>query len=195
MSCLKKDHALPKNFLAIFERDLAEKIMKELRLEYKDTRCAVKHISRRTGISPNTIKRWYNGHNLPVSRHLLILTRHYNCALRAFLETSGNGYLVAYIEDENSVPKNPETGRDFDQNVPINVPINRESDRMKQYQQWFLEAISRNMRPTTALLAKQWGISPRIAKGVITTLKQRKLIAFIGARKNGRYILLDQQPY
>lgn len=195
MSCLKEDHALPKNFLAIFERDLAEKIMKELRLEYKDTRCAVKHISRRTGISPNTIKRWYNGHNLPVSQHLLTLTRHYNCALRAFLETSGNGYLIAHIKDNNSSFKNPETGRSFDQNVPINVPINRESARMEQYRRWFLEAIFHNMRPTSASLAKQWGISPRIAKSVITMLKQRKLIAFVGARKNGRYILLDQQPY
>lgn len=190
MSCLKEDHALPKNFLAIFERDMAEKIMKELRLQYKDTRCAVKHISRRTGISPNTIKRWYNGHNLPVSKHLLILTRHYNCALRAFLETSGNGYLIAYIRDENSSFKNPETGQYFDQNVPINVPVNRESTDMKRYQQWFLEAVSCNLHPTAASLAKRWGISPRIAKNVIKELKKRKRIAFVGARKNGRYVLL-----
>jgi transcriptional regulator with XRE-family HTH domain len=190
MSCLKEDHALPKKSIALFERILAEKIMRELRLEYKDTRCAVKHISRRTGISFNTIKRWYNGHNLPVSQHLLVLTRHYNCALRAFLEASGNGYLIAYIRDENSSPKNPEIAQDFAQNVPINVPINPESARMERYQRWFLEAISHNMRPTAASLEKQWGISPRIAKSVINKLKLRKLIAFVGAKKNGRYVVL-----
>ena len=151
---------------------------------------AVKLISRRTGISFNTIKRWYNGHNLPVSQHLLVLTRHYNCALRAFLEASGNGYLIAYIKDENSFPKNPKIVRDFVQNVPINVPINHESARMERYQQWFLEAISHNMLPTAASLEEQWGISPRIAKGIINKHKQRKLIAFVGAKKNGRYELL-----
>ena len=190
MSCFKEDHSLPKISVTDFERDLAQKIMRELRLEYKDTRGAVKHISRRTGISFNTIKRWYNGYNLPVSQHLLILTSHYNCALRAFLETSGNGYLIAYIKDENSSLKNTETGQDFAQSVPINVPINHESARMERYQQWFLEAISHNMLPTAASLEEQWGISPRIAKGIINTLKHRKLIAFVGAKKNGRYVLL-----
>ena len=164
--------------------------MRELWREYKDTRCAVKYISKRTGISFNTIKRWYSGHNLPVSRHLLTLTRHYNCALRAFLETSGNGYLIAHIRDENSPSLDQETGQDFAPNVPINVPVNHESAHMERYQQWFLEAVSCNLRPTAASLAKQWGVSPRIAKNVIKELKRRKLIAFVGARKNGRYVLL-----
>jgi predicted HTH transcriptional regulator len=53
-----------------------------------------------------------------------------------------------------------------------------------------LEAIAHNMRPTAASLEEQWGISPRIAKSVINKLKQRKLIAFVGAKKNGRYVLL-----
>jgi predicted HTH transcriptional regulator len=67
-------------------------------------------------------------------------------------------------------------------NVPVNVPVN---DRQK----WFLNQTGKGIRVSSADLAAQWNISPKTAKRDIADLKQKGLVEFSGAPKNGYYRL------
>jgi len=67
-------------------------------------------------------------------------------------------------------------------NVPANVPVN---DRQK----WFLKQTGKGIRISGSDLAKYWNISKKTAKRDIADLKQKGLIEFLGAPKNGYYRL------
>ena len=67
-------------------------------------------------------------------------------------------------------------------NVPANVPVN---DRQK----WFLKQTGKGIRISGSDLAKHWNISKKTAKRDIADLKQKGLIEFLGAPKNGYYRL------
>ncbi|MDA3790224.1 MAG: DeoR family transcriptional regulator [Desulfobacula sp.] len=67
--------------------------------------------------------------------------------------------------------------------VPVNVPVN-------QRQQWFINQIQRNVMVSAKDIAEHWKVSEKTVKRDITDLKQKKVIAFSGAAKNGSYYLL-----
>jgi DeoR/GlpR family transcriptional regulator of sugar metabolism len=66
--------------------------------------------------------------------------------------------------------------------VPLNVPVN---DRQK----WFLQQIGKNIRVSSSDIATHWDVSQKTAKRDIADLKQKKLLEFLGAPKNGYYRL------
>ena len=80
----------------------------------------------------------------------------------------------------------PEVGEmeklDVPLNVPINVPVN---DRQK----WFLQQIGKNIRVSSSDIAIHWDVSQKTAKRDIADLKQKELLEFLGAPKNGYYRL------
>ncbi|MBT3177887.1 MAG: HTH domain-containing protein [Desulfobacula sp.] len=55
---------------------------------------------------------------------------------------------------------------------------------------WFIHQIQRNAIVSAKDIAGHWKVSERTAKRDITDLKQKKVIAFSGAAKNGSYHLL-----
>ena len=67
-------------------------------------------------------------------------------------------------------------------NVPANVPVN---DRQK----WFLKQTGKGIRISGSDLAAHWNVSQKTAKRDIADLKQKGLIEFLGAPKNGYYRL------
>ena len=67
-----------------------------------------------------------------------------------------------------------------------NVPVN-------QRQQWFINRIQRNVMVSARDIASHWKVSEKTAKRDITDLKQKKVIAFSGAAKNGSYYLLSAE--
>ena len=64
--------------------------------------------------------------------------------------------------------------------VPVNVPVNNR-------QKWFIDQIGKGVRISSSELAAQWNISQKTAKRDIVDLKQKGLIEFLGAPKNGYY--------
>ena len=66
--------------------------------------------------------------------------------------------------------------------VPVNVPVN---DRQK----WFLNQTGKGIRISGSDLAIHWYVSQKTAKRDIADLKQKGLIEFFGAPKNGYYRL------
>ena len=66
--------------------------------------------------------------------------------------------------------------------VPVNVPVNNR-------QKWFLNQTSKGLRISSSDLAAKWTVSQKTAKRDIADLKQKGLIEFFGAPKNGNYRL------
>ena len=65
---------------------------------------------------------------------------------------------------------------------PVNVSVN---DRQK----WFLKQIGKNIKVSSSHIAAHWHVSQKTAKRDIADLKQKGLIEFSGAPKNGNYRL------
>ena len=76
----------------------------------------------------------------------------------------------------------PEAVESETADVPVNVPVNNR-------QKWFLNQTSKGSRVSSSELAAQWNISQKTAKRDIADLKQKGLIEFFGAPKNGYYRL------
>ena len=76
----------------------------------------------------------------------------------------------------------PETVESEPTDVPVNVPVNNR-------QKWFLNQIGKGVQVSSSELSAQWDISQKTAKRDIADLKQKGLIEFSGASKNGYYRL------
>jgi predicted HTH transcriptional regulator len=66
--------------------------------------------------------------------------------------------------------------------VPVSVPVN---DRQK----WFLKQTGKGIRISSSDLAAKWNVSQKTAKRDIADLKQKGLVEFLGAPRNGHYRL------
>jgi len=138
MSFRKKNHILSREEVLFLEREITAKISDVLRLKFKGNPTAVKNIANETGIALATVKKWYEGQNPPSLGHFLILCRHYDEILKAFLSLSGTGYSTALIHsngETKQITQNHEQGvilgKDDPKNVTINVTIKSLSERQR----------------------------------------------------------------
>ena len=68
----KEGKVLPKIFLDEFERDIATGIARALRSDFPNLKIAAAYFAE---ISMETLKKWYNGYNIPSVANLIILAR------------------------------------------------------------------------------------------------------------------------
>ena len=74
--------------------------------------------------------------------------------------------------------------------VPVNVPVNvLVNDRQK----WLLKQFGTNIGVSSSDIATHWVVSQKTAKRDISDLKQKELIEFSGASKNGYYRLRSRR--
>jgi len=66
---------LPKFFLAKLEESIAAEIAKSLRQDFPTVKIAATAIAKQVETNMETIKKWYNGSNMPSAANLIILAR------------------------------------------------------------------------------------------------------------------------
>ncbi len=198
MSQKNRDHIWSSFNEELLEQKMGELVSRALRIAHEGEASPVKKISQRTGIAPTTIKKWYTGKKPPTTGHFMILVQKYPEALKAFLEASGHGYLIAYIrpltEDsaENSVSSS--TAEEDIGDVPINiidVPINFLNER----QDWFLILLQDTNDGRAEHIAAEFGVSLKTARRDIEKLKEVGKIRFVGAKKTGRYKIIGEDDH
>jgi hypothetical protein len=69
-----------------------------LRAELGDSHQAVKKLVRWTGANERTVKNWLSGRAGPNGRHLVLLVRHSDAALLAFLQLAQRRSVVGAIK-------------------------------------------------------------------------------------------------
>jgi hypothetical protein len=103
MSFTKKDRKIRSTFGKTFPngpdeatggRRFADVIAGALHREFEGAHAAVKTISRLTGANERAVKNWFDGKNGPSGEHLVILARHCDHVLEAFLVMAARSELV-----------------------------------------------------------------------------------------------------
>lgn len=187
MSQQKHDHVWSSFQEAILEEKMGELVSGILRHEHGREPSPVKKISRRTGIAPTTIRKWYTSKKPPSLGHFLMLVQRYPEVLKAFLEASGHGYLTAHIrsiveENEDGMTASSAPAEAV-QDVPINVPKRLLSER----QAWFLILLGGMDGARAEDIAAQFRVSLKTAKRDIEGLKAAGKIRFVGSKRTGHY--------
>ena len=83
----------------------------------------------------------------------------------------GAGVRVVFYPDRETI-----------ENGTLDAPANKR-------QKWFLKQIGKNIRVSSSDIAAHWGVLQKTAKRDIADLKQKGLVEFLGAPKNGYYRL------
>jgi hypothetical protein len=179
------------------KQTVAQMVSNKLRLAHQKDGSSIKKIGKITGIDAFTISNWYQAENTPNSVHLLMLMTFYPGLLRNILET------IATARQQLSLPPNlaglslyndPCTceGKFYcrDKNVLGNIPAHVKTEfPLSQRQLWFLVKLQYEEKPNAGTISHYWQVSQRTAKRDIAHLSKNKIIRFIGACKNGYYVL------
>ena len=180
MTKAKIDHKWSKKYL---DEAICRGVAEGLRMTYKETSAALKHIARITQISEATARKWYQGANPPDAAHLLMLMAHYPAILRKILEIIERTDLWE-LAVKNKIPQRmkmelTELNEYYkiwgDKNVtaPANK-IAQNSIRLNDRQLWFVDELQWRRRMQNKDIAAFWDVAERTAK--------RDTKALIGAR-------------
>lgn len=191
MSHSKKDRLFPIKPQAVSDDELAKIVASALRYDFGDSASAVKRIGQLTNANLRAIKNWYEARNTPSSGHLLLLARSSPSILKFILEQIGgedlwDAFRLISHYDQTLVAEPKEDHLEdisTDKNVPINVPIKSLNER----QRWFLILIKRKNKARAEDIAVHFDVSLKTAKRDIQRLKGLRKVQFVGAKKTGRY--------
>lgn len=75
MSSTNVGKVLPKFFLAELEEIIAANISKSLRQDFATVKMAATEVALQVETNTETIKKWYNGANIPSAANLIVLAR------------------------------------------------------------------------------------------------------------------------
>ncbi len=178
-----------------YREKIASEIAAALRQEYGRKLPPSKKIAKNTDTTARAVKNWFSGRNGPDSANLILLMQYSDAVLTTVLQLANRHYLVPHI-----MPSELGDILKIGANVgaaqgPINErkkgPIKLESDNSLLRQEWFVDQIREDKSPSAASIALYWGVGLKRAKKDIQALKERGAIAFVGAKKNGRYELIE----
>jgi hypothetical protein len=199
MSFKKEDHILSTDQATFLEQKIATKVAEILRHEYEGMASPVKKISLKTGVAPATIKKWYSGQNPPRLAHFLILAQNYPLILQVLLEAIGGPdlwdaftLLGNKLKTIQAASANLTAQRYSAEKLHYkyrDATANRR--QAEQRQVWFLEQMQQGRSLKFCDIVDQWHVSTRTAKSDIALMVKLKLIEFVGAKKNGIYILIN----
>lgn len=176
------------------DQKIANMVRLALRKDYPLVKLAAQAIAREIDVDFSAVNRWYNGINAPISWHFLVLMKISPSLFMAVLkeigyEPASSDFLLNGKDPKeqpcyrNGNSQNPKSG-------PRNGPINRESRDSILRQRWFIDQIRKGEAPSISSLVSHWNVSRRKAKSDVASLKEKRIIAFVGAKKNGGYVLL-----
>lgn len=198
MSYAKNDQVFPTEIQGGSTQKIAHAISTALRQDYGELTSAVKRIGRITGVHPRAIRNWYEGRNVPNSVHLLMLAQSSPNVLRVLLQLIGHGYMAEFISWEFSPANRPLRGAGIsnDANIygerffTINVTLAPQTAaKLNQRQLWFFGLMQRGREARASDISDTWKVTMRTAKSDLAGLIKLELIRFVGARKNGMYVL------
>lgn len=202
----KKGRKLPAWEGALASRQAyAEIIASLLRKEHGDTHRAVKQLMRLTNASERSAKHWMAAQHGPDTVFFLRLVAT-SPVIRAF--------VLGIIESQQSeIPEAPTqaqgtselggvhlggqaSGRYWPNSVlkndpgsgPSNDPINA---GLNERQIWVIDRVGRSYPARARDIAAHWKVSIKSARRDLAGLCACGLLRFVGARKNGRYQLVD----
>lgn len=195
MTYAESDHIWSTNLATDLERKMMLQISGIFTHEHDNARAIPKHVSKKTGIPPDTIKKWKNGLNPPRLGYFLLLLKHYPDALKFMLELVGPKPALESVSpvstgvNTGTVIPAPEVYRAKYCTINLSLPL-RIASELNQRQLWFLGLLQQGERWKADHIAATWEVSHRMAKYDVEALVKQGLIRFRGAKKNEWYELI-----
>lgn len=195
MSLTKKYQEFPKK---INDETVAKAVANALRQAHENTPSSIKKIGRVTGANLRTVGNWYRGQNAPKSTHLLLLAKHYPAVLQALLTLLDlDAFWRLYQQQKStgekmlSTPESPDALTIYTSKfVPINVSLDPEiSVSLNQRQLWFLGQLQQGLPKKADDIAQVWSVTSKTAKRDVAGLVRAGLVKFLGANRNGVYMV------
>lgn len=199
MTLLVKNQNLQQEINA---QSIANMVSKSLRLEHQNDSSAVKEIGKATGISYNTVAKWYHSKNAPQSKHLLVLASIYPRIL--------NGLLNIIASEVNRTSKVP-TISNTNQEMIFLHQIQLQPDYMDKYvhfeiklpvifikklnqrQIWFMSEVKKNKMIGTQDLSIRWQCSTRTSRRDIKKLLKLNLIELHKTKRGEHYTFANKE--
>lgn len=179
---------------AMYRQKITSEIAAALHQEYGRKQPPNKKIAKGTATTARAVKNWFSGRNAPDSANLIHLMEHSDAVLAAVLRLANRQDLLPHILVAEANTVLPNKSRHGVQKGPINAtkvgPINLKSGDSLLRKTWFVDQIQEGKSPSASSVARHWQVSIKKVKGDIRDLKRQQTIAFAGAKKNGRYVLL-----
>lgn len=179
---------------AIYRQKITSEIAAALHQEYGRKQPPNKKIAKGTSTTARAVKNWFSGRNAPDSANLIHLMEHSDAVLAAVLRLANRHDLLTHVlatEQDDILQNRPKSGAKKEPiNAPKVGPINLKSGDSLLRKTWFVAQIREGKSPSASSIARHWQVSIKKAKGDIRDLKKEQTIAFQGAKKNGRYVLL-----
>ena len=202
----KKGKKLPAWKGALAGRQAYADVMADLlKKEHGDSHRAVKLLMRQTDASERTIKHWLAAQHGPDTVFFLRLVAT-SPVIRAFVLGVIESPVMARQSSRpmrwDVAPLTPFTAaaNTMRQHPVGNDPINDPDDDpisgpltegLNERQRWFLDRVGKEARAKAWDIMAHWQVSPKTARRDIRGLQSAGLLRFEGARRNGRYRLVQ----
>lgn len=202
----KKGKKLPAWKGALAGRQAYAEVMADLmKKEHGDSHRAVKLLMRQTDASERTIKHWLAAQHGPDTVFFLrlvatspvirafvlgviespVMARQSSRPMRWDVAPLTPDAAAANTMRQHPVGNDPINDPDHD---PINGPM---TEGLNERQRWFLDRVGKGDRPKSWDIMAHWQVSPKTARRDIRGLQSAGLLRFEGARRNGRYRLIQ----
>lgn len=183
----------------------AETIAELLRREHGRSHRAVKQVMKLTDASERTVKHWLAAQHGPDTVFFLRLLTN-SPVIRAFvlglIESShmpARGSEQAESRDlqldhftQTVLRSGQELSRHDQINDRLNVPLTDPiSDALNERQRWFLARVATGARCRADEISVYWKVSTKTARRDVAGISALGLIRFTGARRNGRYRVME----
>ena len=175
-------------------QELAKNIGKNLQQLFPNEKEAYYSISKKIRVNYQTVWNWYNGLHLPNTINLLRLSSIYPEILKSLLDFVGRRDIWDGYENYKSISeidlKKYQILEKSEIYTDIFVGINMERNiKLNQRQLWFIKKLQLGINVNAKEIIRFWNVSSRTAERDISELTKHQIIKFVGAKKNGRYVL------
>jgi|GEM_PF-1845896 len=171
----------------------AQDIAEILRQNYMESDSAIKHIARRVGLSPSTIKTWYEGRKLPSLENFIILTKAYPDLQKWFFDQSNNDAINIKYNHQNQSESMDKNTPDLDifclnfETQHFNIDL-KAMQKLKLRQLWFYARVLKSESVGIQDLTSNFNISRATAYRDIEELEHLNLIFKSTNYEYDRYI-------
>ncbi len=173
----------------------AQDIAEILRQHYMESDSAIKHIARRVGLSPSTIKTWYEGRKLPSLENFITLTKAYPDLQKWFVDQSNNDSISIRYNQSESLNENT-----FDLDIfclnfetpHFNIDL-KAMQKLKLRQLWFYARVLKSESVGIQDLISNFNISRATAYRDIEELEHLNLVLKSKDHEYDHYIAQPSQ--